>query len=147
MTRLLLLLLALQFTPIAAWAAPMCTDTRASTARPMREGDFELYRAERNLDLLTSLTEPFGQAIAKANDRQSVDPSQLPTAPTFLSSYPNALHQIHGTLLKQRALMAEQDLALAKAHRNAQEARTARANLEVALREFCAFLADTHYID
>ena len=147
MIRFLLLFVILQLAPVAAWAAPLCTDTRAATARPMREADFDLYRAERNLDLLASLTEPFGQAIAKANDRQAVDPSLLPTAPTFVSSYPNALHQIRGTLLKQRTLMAEQDLALAKAHRSAKEARAAQANLEVARHEFCAFLAMTHYID
>ena len=131
----------------AAAAAPLCTDTRAAEARPMREDDFDLYRAERNLDLLASLTEPFGQAIAKANDRQPADPSRLPTASTFQSSYPNALNQIRGTLLKQRALMAEQDLALAKAHRRAREARAAQAALDAARRDFCGFLDATAFIE
>ena len=131
----------------AASAAPLCPDARGSDALPMRESDFDLYRAERNLDLLGSLTEPFGQAIAKANDRQPVDPSQLPTASTFRSSYPNALNQIRGRLLRQRALMAEQDLALAKAHRSARQARAAQANLDAARHEFCTFLGAASFID
>ena len=113
----------------------------------MREDDFDLYRAERNLDLLASLTEPFGQAIAKANDRQAADPGQLPTVSTFLSSYPNALNQIHGTLLKQRALVAEQELEIAKLHRRSREVRAAQANFANAQREFCQFLEVATFID
>jgi hypothetical protein len=147
MKRLFLAMMFQLAAATAATAAPLCADTRGSDALPMRESDFDLYRAERNLDLLGSLTEPFGQAIAKANDRLPVDPSQLPTASTFRSSYPNALNQIRGTLLKQRALMAEQDLALAKAHRNARQARAAQANLDAARQEFCGFLDAARFID
>jgi len=149
MIRSLLCLLVL---PLALWAAraaaePLCTDTRPDSQNPIREGDFDLYRAQRNLQYLESLGAPFDQAIAKAAAHQPVDPGTLPSAKTFAISYPNALRQIQGALLKQRAEFAEQTLQLAKAHRRAKDARAAQANLEAARKEFCDFLATSRYAD
>jgi len=128
-----------------ARAAPLCTDSRAADSLPMRESDFELYRSERNIDLLDSLVDPFSQAIAKANDHQAVDPASLPSSATFSSSYPNALHQILGTLLKQRAELAEQQLMIARLHRRSKEVRAAQADFDAARHEFCQYLEATHF--
>jgi hypothetical protein len=127
-------------------AESLCADTRAADTLPMRESDFELYRSERNLDLLSSLIDPFKQAIAKADDHQPADPASLPSAATFASSYPNALHQILGTLLKQRAQIAEQQVAIAKLHRRYKEVRTAQADFDAARQEFCHYLETTSFV-
>ena len=147
MTRLLLLLLAVPFTASMAVAAPLCTDTRRAEDAPIREGDFDLYRAQRDLEWLNSLAGPFGQAIASASSHQPVDPGVLPTQTTFATSYPNALRQIQGALLKQRAELAEQELQIAKARRHLKEARAASADLEAARREFCDYLATSRYAE
>ena len=147
MMRWLAVVGLLQVVTTGALAAePMCTDTRAADALPMRESDFELYRSERNLDLLASLTDPFSQAIAKANDHKPADPAGLPSSATFSSSYPNALHQILGTLLKQRAQLAEQQVAIAKLHRRYKEVRAAQADFEAARQEFCHYMATTSFV-
>src|SRR5271170_5645024 len=94
MTRFLVLFLATQFVASLATAAPLCTDTRRAETAPIREGDFDLYRAQRNLEWLDSLAGPFDQAIARASAHQPADLGLLPSATTFATSYPNALHQI-----------------------------------------------------
>jgi hypothetical protein len=149
MIRLLLCLLVLLIALAATGsdAASLCNDTRPDTDNPIREGDFDLYRAQRNLEYLASLGAPFDQAIAKAAAHQAADPGTLPSAKTFAISYPNALRQIQGALLKQRAEFADQGLQLAKAHRRAKDARAAQANLEAARKEFCDFLATSRYAD
>jgi len=147
MTRFLVLFLAAQFVASLAAAAPLCTDTRRAEDAPIRESDFDLYRAQRNLEWLDSLVGPFDQAIAKASAHQPADPGVLPSATTFATSYPNALRQIQGALLKQRAELAEQTLQLAKAHRHAKEARAAAADFEAAHREFCDYLATSRYAE
>ena len=145
MTRWLSIVALLQLLATGALAAPICSDTRTVDTLPMREDDFDLYRSERNLDLLASLNDPFGQAIAKANDHQAVEPGTLPSSATFASSYPNALHQILGTLLKQRAQLAEQQVTIAKLHHRSKEVRAAQADFEAARREFCQYLEATHF--
>jgi hypothetical protein len=147
MIRLALLLLTVPFMTSLAAAAPLCTDTRRADDAPIREGDFDLYRAQRNLEWLDSLAAPFGQAIAKASAHQPADPGVLPSEATFTTSYPNALRQIQGTLLKERAEFAEQALQLAKARRRPKEARTAAADLEAARHEFCNYLATSRYAE
>jgi hypothetical protein len=148
MVRLfLLVLLAGPFTASLAAAGPFCTDTRSAEDAPIREGDFDLYRAQRNLEWLDSLAGPFDQAIAKASANQPADPGVLPSETTFATSYPNALRQIQGALLKQRAEFAEQELQLAKARRHPKEARTAAADFQAARREFCDYLATSRYAE
>lgn len=131
----------------AAADAPLCNDTRPAEAQPIREGDFDLYRAQRNLEYLDSLAQPFDRAIAQAASRQPADPGTLPSAKAFTSSYPNALRQIQGALLKQRAELAEQTAQIARARRHLKEARVAQADFEAARREFCDYLMTAHYAD
>lgn len=145
LTRWLAVVALLQIVATGAMAAPLCTDARAADTLPMRESDFELYRSERNIDLLASLVDPFSQAIALVNDHKAVDPVSLPSSATFSSSYPNALHQILGTLLKQRAELAEQQLMVAKLHRRSKEVRAAQADFDAARHEFCQYLEATHF--
>jgi hypothetical protein len=148
MTRLLVLLtFAIPFCASLAAAEPMCADARRAEEAPIRESDFDLYRAQRNLEWLDSLAAPFDQAIAKASGHQPVDPGLLPSETTFATSYPNALRQIQGALLKQRAEFAEQALQLAKARRHPKEARAAGAEFQAARREFCDYLATSHYAE
>lgn len=141
----LLVVALVAFAATAAAAATLCTDTRGADLQPIREADFDLYRAQRNIDWLDSLRAPLAQAIDKTGARQPVDPGTLPSAATFASSYPNALRQIQGALLKQRAEFAEQSLQLAKAHHRAKEARAAQASLDDARREFCDYLLASRY--
>jgi hypothetical protein len=147
MARFLVLFLAAQFVASLAAAAPLCTDARRAEDAPIREGDFDLYRAQRNLEWLDSLAGPFDQAVAQAAAHQPADPGVLPSAATFATSYPNALRQIRGALLKQQAEFAEQTLQLAKAHRHAKEARAAAADFEAARREFCDYLTTSRYAE
>lgn len=143
--HLLLTILLVVSTATGAVAAALCSDTRSADQQPIREADFDLYRAQRNIDWLDSLRAPFAQAIDKSGTRQAVDPGTLPSATTFATSYPNALRQIQGALLKQRAEFAEQSLQLAKAHHRAKEARAAQTSLDDARREFCDYLLASRY--
>jgi len=147
MIRSSLLLLALLAAGPTAVAAPLCNDPRRAEEEPIREGDFDLYRAQRNLEWLDSLNQPFGAAIAQAVKHQPADPGLLPSESTFASSYPNALRQIQGALLKQRAEIADQAVQLAKARRHAREARIAAAEFEAARREFCDYLKTSRYAE
>lgn len=147
MIRLLPVLLIAFPTLAFAADAPLCNDTRPADAQPIREVDFDLYRAQRNIEYLDSLTQPFDRAIAEAASHQPADPGTLPSAKTFASSYPNALRQIQGALLKQRAELTEQTVQIARARRHSKEARAAQAEFEAARREFCDYLATARYAD
>ena len=133
--------------PVFASAAPLCTDTRRADDSPMRETDFDLYRVQRDLEWLESLTQPFARAIGHAAHHEVVDAGTLPSSETFAISYTNTLRQIRGALLRQRAELAEQTVQLARARHHPKEARAAQVEFEAARREFCDYLATARYAD
>jgi hypothetical protein len=69
-------------------------------------------------------------------------------SPQFYITFPNSLKKIEGTLLKQKALIAQKEYELQKARKSDDaKLREAKSNFEKAKREFCTFLKSAIYVD
>jgi hypothetical protein len=68
-------------------------------------------------------------------------------SPLYYISFPNGLKIIEGTLLKQRALIAQKEYELAKAGGDAAKQQEAKLKYENAKKAFCKFLENAFYLD
>jgi hypothetical protein len=69
-------------------------------------------------------------------------------SPEFYITFPNSLRKIEGTLLKQKAVIAQKEYKLLKATKSDDaKLREAKSNFEKAKKEFCTFLKSAIYVD
>lgn len=69
-------------------------------------------------------------------------------SPQFYITFPNSLKKIEGTLLKQKAVIAQKEYDLLKTRKSDDaKLREAKSNFEKAKREFCTFLESAIYVD
>jgi|OpeIllAssembly_1097287.scaffolds.fasta_scaffold244209_2 hypothetical protein len=68
-------------------------------------------------------------------------------SPQFYITYPNSLTIIEGTLLKQKALLAQKEYELLKQKGKVRESKKAEKTFIRAKEDFCKFLSKAIYVD